>query len=542
MDPLSTSFSKPSLIPSAFGGTAASTAPTLLDSKQTPSPQQVQTPLNLGSAIQTGGLRFDSVAPPNHAAAPFQAPVQQTSLSSYPVGNYSPQNFSVQSTGNTYDSSKLSPGAVQDLLDARRAKEAAMLGGTNLDGSAAGMTADGRPLIPSDTLQGQIANQLYQSKLYSPEEQSLIQGGQDLVAQVAQKKLAARRQVTQLVEDGKITKEQGAAFVSEAERRANTELADLSVAQDSNTARLTALGLIRQNNTGALQTIMDTLKGSEVAPGSSVYNPITGVQFQGSGASPATIATTAQSLKQNDQMTGNIKLTPQGTVDDNYYYQQAQQMFASGGQASAGTGSTSGSQSVPGQIPQQVQTYLQASGGQYINEERVPAGQRDIVRQLAAQNGVPFLSAGDVSSVQSIDYTKANLDKLSTVVDQVLYDGALGKVGNIASATLNKWFPTSVARTAFNSNRETAIKQIQSLVAGSGSGFRLTQPEIDQAVSQMPTEYDTLSIAKAKLAWVNSFLDTKRSLALTGTVGAQTSAPGVNNVVQTKAGAIDTNW
>ena len=557
MDFLSSLFgTKPTSISSASAGNANSTTPMLLQpapkvGKMTPttfSPMTISGPASTPALPQTGGtpnyasfadqqwLAYQANKP--KVATPAPAPVATApTLASYPVGNYTPKNFTPTPVGNTVDSSYLSPGSLQDLLDTRKAKEAAMMGGTDTN------------LLPSDTLQGKIANQLYQSKLFTPDEQSLIQNGQDLVAQINAKKLAARRKATQLVENGTITKEQAQSFVAEEERRANNELADLSVQQDSNTAKLSALGLIRQNQVGALESIATMLKGSEVAPGSSVYNPITGVQYQGQGASPSTILSAAQSLKQNDQMTGNLKLTADGNVDDSYYYSQAQGMF-SGGMGGGMSGGTPGGtpSGTPGQIPAQVQTYLNASGGQYINEDRVPAGQRDIVRQLAAQNGVPFLSAGDVSSVQSIDYTQANLAKMSAVVDQVLFDGPVGKVGNIATATLNQFFPTSEVRTAFNANRETAIKAIQSLVAGSGSGFRLTQPEIDTTVSQMPTERDSLSVAKAKLAWVNSFLDTKRNLALTGTIGPQTSAPGLKpqatsqNVINTKIGPVDNSW
>lgn len=468
---------------------------------------------------------------------PSFSPTGQAGLN---VGSMAPQNFSVPNNGSTYTSDFLNPNSIQGLMSSLQELTTAMNTGKYQDGT------DASGLFPTDSLQGNIANQLYQSRLYSPEEQSLISMGQDLTAQVNSKKLAERRKISQLLEDGSITREQATAFATETERRSNQELADLSVQQDSVTARLNALGLLRQNQVGALQGALTSLSGQEVAPGSSVFNPITGVQYQGGGASPSTIQSTAQSLKQNDQMTGNLQMNADGTVNDAYYFAQAQQMYSGGGYGSGAMGGANGGGQT-GALPSQVQTYLNASGGQYINEDRVPAGQRDIVRDLAAKNGVPFLSAGDVASVQGIDYTKAAMGKLTTIVDQILGDGVSGKLGNIAKAAINNFFPTSEARTAFNAARETAIKQIQAIGSGTGSGFRLNQQEIDNAVSQMPLQTDTLSVAKAKIAWLNSFLDTKRSLALTGTIGPQTAAPGLNstggsNLIQTSAGAVDNSW
>ena len=175
-----------------------------------------------------------------------------------------------------------------------------------------------------------MANDIYNTSQYSPQEVSALKNFADLQTKINATQLATRRQIKQLQENGLMTKEQAQGFISEEQRRADAQLADLTLAQNAQSNTLDVLGKIRGNQLTAYQNLFSTLKGSEVSPGSTLYNPITGVMYQGSGAAPAQIFQSAQTLKQNDQMTGQLHLTPQGTVDDNYYYNLAQQQLSGG--------------------------------------------------------------------------------------------------------------------------------------------------------------------------------------------------------------------
>lgn len=512
-------------------------------------------PLNLAGLFgPNSGLQINSMGstPLPHPAAPAVAapapsstytppvPTSPSSLAGYPSANTASYNFSSNTgTSPTVPSSQLSPGALQDLLDARNAKQAAMMKGTNLDGS------DATGLIPSDTLQGQIANQLYQSKLYTPEEQSLISNGQDLVAQTNAAKLAERRQVTQLVEDGTITKEQGASFVSEAERRANQNLADLSVAQDSNTARLTALGLIRNNSTTALQTLMDTLKGTTVAPGSTVYNPITGTQYQGTGASPVQVASYAQQLEQSALTQGTVQYAPDGSIDHSFYYNLATSQLSPGG---AGTGTGTGA-STGGQTGAGAQTALQPgtpaffnalpntvapayrtlpSGESYFDGSKLDASGLGTARAISKQTGVPILDSEEVASLQDLTSVQNGLNTTKSYFDQLAPNGVLGKLTDTVTNPASKLFGTTYGNllTAYQNNKDNLFRQIS---AFAGSHPRLNTTEIVTQANALPVvgnnpfTIDTLKQGQAKLDLLEKSINNIKASILPNQTGQYTA-------------------
>lgn len=279
-------------------------------------------------------------------------------------------------------------------------------------------------------------------------------------------------------------------------------------------------------------------KPEEITPGSGLYNTATGQYTPGTGASPTAITSYAQTLKQNDQMTGNLHLTPQGTVDDNYYYQQASAAYGGQGGSSApsNAANSGGSQ---GGLPQNLQPYVtQSSTGQnYINEDKVPAAQKDFTLQQAALNGVPVLNAGEVDSVRNVDYVKQNLQGLQGVVSKILKPGLLGRIQDASLNPIKSLLQSDTDISTFNGYRDTAIKIIQSLAGGAGSGLRLTGGEIATATGNIPTITDNLETAQNKINLLNTFLDTKMSTLF----GKSQSSSGGSGTIQTKYGAIDPN-
>lgn len=460
----------------------------------------------------------------NLAAAGYQVP-----------SKINPQTFQVPTTGSIDSTSlgKTSPGALQDALDA---KQLALRNGTNPNS------------IPSDgyyqqSLQQNLYNDVGAYSKYSPEEQQLLQQKSNNDAKIYNTQLAERRQIKQLQEDGQMTKEQAAAFISESQRRADAQNADQAGLGMFYNSSLDVLGKIRGNQLTAAQTQYGMLQPTQVAPGSSLYNPITGVQYQGTGASPQGIFQASQTLKTNDQMTGNLHLTPQGTVDDNYYYQQAQAQLSGGrgtpnGQVSNNTGGNNS------QIPQQVQTYLKASGGQYVNADKVPTNQQDLVKQLSAENGVPYLETGQVQKIQSIDVTNDNLTQLNGVASRILGSGLTGKTIGATWNIISSVLQLNPEISSFNAFRDTAINTIQALAGGAGSGLKINQGEINTAVGNLPKITDNLETAQKKIELVQGFMNKWKSEILTGTPGVTPppDSKSGSKVIQTKVGAVDNSW
>ncbi len=448
------------------------------------------------------------------------------------VSKLSPNPYTVPSPTPTapVNSNMLGSGATQNKLnDVWNSKANDLANGSNPN------------LTGSDNYMKNVANNVFQLSQYSPDEQNLIGSNQLLNAKIYNTQLETRRQIKQLQEDGQITKDQGASFISEAQRRSDAQLADQAGLGMYNTAELAALGNIRGNQLTAYQNLASLLKPEQVSPGSTMYNPILGTMYQGTGAAPAQITSYAQTLKQNDQMTGNLRLTPQGTVDDNYYYQTAQQAYATQGGSNGAPSSNSGAQTngQPQELPQQVQTYLDASGGQYINADKVPAEQANIVKTLAAQNGVPFLSSDEVSKMRSIDVTQSNLQQLEGVTKQILGSGLTGRTLGAAWNNISSALQLNPNISSFNAFRDTAINTIQALAGGAGSGLRLNAGEISTAVGNLPTISDNLETAQKKISLVNGFLDKWKTELMQG---SQPVTQSGNNVIQTKVGAVDNSW
>lgn len=302
---------------------------------------------------------------------------------------------------------------------------------------------------------------------------------------------------------------------------------------------------------------------NQLSPGNQAYNPTNNAPVtSGAGASPATVADQAQAFIAQDQSTGNLVTNSDGTINQAYYQQKAQQYYSTGGAAggtngqvgapSSATGGipTTGAGSLPANIASQPYV-IPASGNSpaYINLGRVPAGQQQYVATVAGKAGVPVLSADDASNVQGIQYTQQALQPLEQVMNQVLQPGILGRGLDIGKTLINNAFENQPQLVAFNQARGTAIKVIQSLVAGSGSGFRLTQPEIDTAVDNMPNSTDNLETAQTKLAYVKSYLANELNLKLTGNsnnyVSPSSQSTGADqnqNTVAGSTGPVNYNW
>lgn len=463
----------------------------------------------------------------------------QLSNISQTINSLTPRNFTTNTgtTPNVYDANKLSPGALKDLENIRQAKENALNTGKNPDGTPA------NGLVPSDSLLGNYVNKLYQSSLYSPQEISAIQSYNDATATLNAEKLANIRKVQDMTDNGAISKEQAQPMIEDINRRYGYDQAYAASQQASSALSMDVYARQRGNTVEALKNIGGFMSPTQVSPGSTLYSPLAGTMYQGMGAAPATVMATAQQLEQTDMANGTLQYNPDGTVNHNAYIQQAQQYYGGGqiGNQIGGSVSSGYDSGYGMALPPALQKYVvnTTDGATYINDTLVPAAQKNVVQQQAAAAGIKYLSANDVGALQSIQYADTNMDKLAAVVDQTLKPGVTGRITNTISAKLNDLFQNNQQLVAFNQARDTAIKTIQGLAGGPGSGFRLNQSEIDTATGNLPSASDNLETAKTKISWVKGFLADKKSLLLTGNVANQSSG---SNIIQTKVGAVDNSW
>lgn len=170
---------------------------------------------------------------------------------------------------------------------------------------------------------------------------------------------------------------------------------------------------------------------------------------------------------------------------------------------------TSGQSNAVSNIAPVAQRYVETlqgiPGSEYINSDRVPQVLQNGIRSMTA-GVVPVLTTPEVGTVKSISQTYNNLETMRGYANQVLGSGAVGRIGSSISNWFDKTFQpnTSDAQIVakFNSFREAAIKNIQAL----GASGRLNQTEIDTAVNNLPTIYDSKQFANSKLDQVQTFL------------------------------------
>lgn len=440
---------------------------------------------------------------------------------------------------NTYGSGSLTPNTQYGVEQTRQ-------------GAATNMWNQGTGTPTSDLLSTLL-----------PNYRGALENYADLTNKINTTRLAENQEINNLLSNGAITKEQANAFKTETQRRYDTDLANLTVAQGS--AANTVDVYSRLWNTfgkpqevspgGALvtptgqQVFASPRNPIEVSPGSSLVDPLTGqVVTQGTGASPSTIVAYAQDLFQQDSAVGQPHLTADGQVDQQYYTSRAQQILSgvSGGGGFPQAPATAGQPGVTpsttgGQLPPAVAKYVVSTpeGLSYINADKVSANELNFVKNQAANYGIPLLTNEDVSKYKNIQVTQSNLQDLSTLINKVNQPGIYGRTLGAAGNYLKNIFQTDADISAFNVWRDTAINTIQSLAGGSGSGFRLNQAEIDTATGNLPTIYDNQETAQNKIRLINGFLSKWQSELLTG---SPTGLTGGQSPLQTGGGGGNIDW
>ena len=386
--------------------------------------------------------------------------------------------------------------------------------------------------IPSDNLYGQIAGQIYKSSQYTPEEQNALQNIASAQSAAYTTELAQRRQIEQLQSNGDITMEQAKGMIEDTTRRTQRTIADANANVSFGQNQLGVLGQIRGNSLTALQNYMTALKPEQVAPGSSLYNPVMGVTFQGQGASPTQIASLAQQLADSDRNYGSMISNPDGSPNYQAYYQRAQAMISGQNPASIGGGMTSGGQTGSGlpmagtpqgnqyysspdfaqQLPPAVYTgYRVSSTGQtYFDSGALDQTGIGAARQISKQTGIPILDAVDSKAVGTTDQAIKNLQLLKSNFDSLASQNIQGSLTSNVTDPFSQFFQTNygTALTTYNNNRDGLLQQIRALA---GSSPRINSQELNLANDALPTltfgSKDTIVQGQKKIDTVMGYLN-----------------------------------
>lgn len=403
-----------------------------------------------------------------------------------PPANINPQNYKIP-VSTTVDSNMLnkpSPGAIEDAYNA---KQAALRTGTDTN------------LIPSDSyyannIQQNLYNQVGNLAQYSPEEQAALRAKAENDAKIYNTQLAARRQVKQLQEDGLITKEQGVAFISEAQRRADAQAADQAALGAYLNSSLDVYGKIRGNQLTAAQSQFGMLQPTQVGIGSTLYNPVTGVQYQPGGQAQSDVA---QALVDGTMSPNQI---PQG-VNPAVVFQQANEIsMRTKGVPFNANESQANFQAQQAAIQQNATTYRTLANAQQTAVTHLQDA-LGYAQQLTATGRFPVLNSVTMAAARALG------------------DKTIGQY-------------------------DTALSIARAEVAKVLGGGQVTDAGIAEAQNILPSNLGPEQL-KAKIDAINALMTAKikeyGSLSNIPQFGQQTQT-GSSKVVQTKVGAVDNSW
>lgn len=173
-----------------------------------------------------------------------------------------------------------------------------------------------------------------------------------------------------------------------------------------------------------------------------------------------------------------------------------------GGTLNSPTGgafSTEASQKVQ-QLPKAMQPFVTAGplGVAYVQLSTVPQALQQSVQTLATRAGIPIVQDADVSAIKAIQTVLNNLDSMETLAKTNLSSGGfMGSIGgHLKDALLG---PLNEAAQSdwgqqlgrFDNYRDTAIKAVQALAGGAGSGLRINGAEIQANTQNLPNSGDS---------------------------------------------------
>jgi len=161
------------------------------------------------------------------------------------------------------------------------------------------------------------------------------------------------------------------------------------------------------------------------------------------------------------------------------------------------------------------------SGKKFVNIPGTLTGkEKSALTTAAAKAGLPTPTAEQVGGLGVIDKARGNLEDMGNQLEGLVVLTPGARPENYAKTKLQQVFQTNDLKAAFNTWRLSSIALIQGMAAG-GKGLRITQPEINQALQNMPQLTDTYGVAKQKMANINSILDNAENPILSKNWGAK---------------------
>ena len=191
-------------------------------------------------------------------------------------------------------------------------------------------------------------------------------------------------------------------------------------------------------------------------------------------------------------------------------------------------------------LPSQVAPALGAltDGSLYFDQSKIPSAMSSYAQTYSAKSGIPILTTAEVENVRAGDNALTYLNQMKTVFSQIADSGLWGRIKGLTWNQATQFLETDPVYKQFNTFRDSAIRQIQAMAGGSGSGFRLNQSEIDTQTGILPTVSDNLESGMASINQIQSFLNEKLQSVLPNFDASALSSSSSNNASQDPLGIL----
>lgn len=502
----------------------------------------------VGMTKFTPAAQSTPVQSPVISPTPIKSPLYVNGLTSDPVemqknrdklamsiANLQPtnNNFNISRQDGPIDSTLINTSNTrEDVVNLVNKKQAELASGTNTN------------LQPSSGYKKFLED--YSSKVqYSPEQQQALVGMNKTASDIADIQRSVQNRKLELSQQGTLSPAQAQADFAQFSKEADARIADLLSAQRDYTLNFNALEAQRKNTLEAFGVQAPFYKPQEISPGSQIIDPSTGqVISQGGGVAPSTAISYANQLYQNDLTSGQPKLTADGQVDSAYYFQQAQRQLSGGDVSFGGSQQIQGTGSTQVPVPPSIQSATRYIDNKpFIDSSNLNANQLPIAQAYSARTGIPLLSEKDATKLKEANATFNATDSLlSTIQDLskklITAEGPTGIPLQYTKTTLGSIFKTNPDAVVFDSS----VNAFSSLLTrAAGEKGTLTDQDVARIINALPTKTDTISTAAKKAETLIGLYNSIKQGSIDTYLGAK-QPKATENVVQTKAGAINTNW
>lgn len=509
---LNTAYGGSSSIPSgAYSNNQTTAFPTALKSANP----------SVSSAVNTTPVNTSPTAHTVSNVTPLNIPASNVSTASSALGSYTDSSF--QNFQNTQNTNK-AVSAYQDTVN--NAPEP--VGNSNTE-DLRGRIAETYGIDPKE-LAAKLSTKSSETSALNDQYQlpQKIQDATDTYNEYQKQKLALQQKIETIRTTPGITQEQAVQQISEITKAGNANLANLSIIAETAQGNLTAAqNTIKMKLDAEFQPIQDQIDALSkfVSINNADLTDSQKTQLENQRFQLQTEMTNLLSAKQSAHQFA----LQQGIQDPNVLnaidaaQTPAEVYSAVGGSATGLPGFNTQGNGQPNIAPQYQSYVTQTTGGtSYVGQDKLsnltPYQQQEAARQYAAA-GISVLNADDTSKIRNIDVTKQNLEQMGSVVQNLLGNGSVGRIGSSIANIFASVTQSNPQVAAFNGYRTVAINTLQALGAGSG-GARITASEIKTATDNLPTITDSIQTAQAKLGIVNGYLDKWTNQLLPGKSGS----------------------